>query len=459
MTRFLFCLCILFVWSCGEKDSNTSSVFFAGEIVNPTTNNVVLYKGDTPLDTAFLDMSNRFVMKLDSVSEGLHHFQHHPEEQYVYLEKGDSIQLRLNTINFDESLVFSGTGEAINNFMVEMFLAAEKEEQEIYDLYQLEPETFAAKMDSLREMKLSSLEVINAEADLSKEAFKMANAGIVYGSYIYMEAYPFYHRRKTGEKTMHNLPDNFYLYRNIIDFNDEELTYLRPYYNFMKYHLGNLSYMECKSDCGDRHMIAGKRLHLNRHKLRLIDSLVQQKELRDNLYRNVAMDYLLKRDTEENLRQFMADFKKLSTNNRHMGEINTLYEGIKRMQPNKSLPELVLYSAEEKPVALSELSNGKKTVFYFWSGSEMGHFRNINKRIGKLSVQYPDHNFIGINLRTDMARWQSLLETFGLDKSKQYWADDFDRVTHTLIIADPNKSIVAQDGIILDAFANVYRSF
>ncbi|MBT8221631.1 MAG: transaldolase, partial [Eudoraea sp.] len=408
MTRFLFCLCILFVWSCGEKDSNTSSVFFAGEIVNPTTNKVVLYKGDTPLDTAFLDMSNRFVMKLDSVSEGLHHFQHHPEEQYVYLEKGDSIQLRLNTINFDESLVFSGTGEAINNFMVEMFLAAEKEEQEIYDLYQLEPETFAAKMDSLREMKLSSLEVINAEADLSKEAFKMANAGIVYGSYIYMEAYPFYHRRKTGEKTMHNLPDNFYSYRNIIDFNDEDLTYLRPYYNFMKYHLGNLSYMECKSDCGDRHMSAGRRLHLNRHKLRLIDSLVQQRELRDNLYRNVAMDYLLKRDTEENLSQFMADFKKLSANNRHMAEINRLYEGIKRMQPNMSLPELVLYSAEEKPVALSELSNGKKTVFYFWSGSEMGHFRNINKRIGKLSVQYPDHNFIGINLRTDMARWQSL---------------------------------------------------
>ncbi|MBT8322545.1 MAG: transaldolase, partial [Eudoraea sp.] len=181
MTRFLFCLCILFVWSCGEKDSNTSSVFFAGEIVNPTTNKVVLYKGDTPLDTAFLDMSNRFVMKLDSVSAGLHHFQHHPEEQYVYLEKGDSIQLRLNTINFDESLVFSGTGEAINNFMVEMFLAAEKEEQEIYDLYELEPETFAAKMDSLREMKLSSLEAINAEEDLTEEAFKMANAGIVYG--------------------------------------------------------------------------------------------------------------------------------------------------------------------------------------------------------------------------------------------------------------------------------------
>lgn len=459
MTRFLFCLCIVFVWSCGEKDRNTSSVFFAGEIVNPTSDKVVLFKGDLPLDTAFLDMSNRFVIKLDSISEGLHHFQHHPEEQYVYLEKGDSIQLRLNTINFDESLVFSGIGEEINNFMVEMFLADEKEERQIYSLYQLEPKTFADKIDSLREMKLSSLEALNEEADLSVEAYKMAKAGIVYGTYIYTEAYPFYHRRRTGEKTIHNLPDDFYAYRETIDFDDEELTYLRPYYNFMKYHLGNLSYMECKSDCGGQNMAASKRLHLNRHKLRLIDSLVQQKELRDNLYRNVAMDYLLKHDSEENLTQFITDFHKLSAKNRHMEEINALYKGIIRMQPNKTLPELVLYSAEEKPVVLSELSNGKKTIFYFWSGSEMRHFRNMHNRIGKLSEKYPDYNFIGINLRTDKARWQSLLDSYALDKSKQYWSDDYDRATHTLIIADPNKSIVAQDGIILDAFANVYRSF
>ena len=459
MTRFLFCLSLLLFWSCGEKDKESSSVFFAGEIVNPTSNKVVLFKGDTPLDTAFLDMSNRFAMRLDSISEGLHHFQHHPEEQYVYLEKGDSIQLRLNTINFDESLVFSGTGEEINNFMVEMFLADEKEEMEIYDLYPLEPKIFAAKIDSLREMKLHSLESLAEEAELSEEAFKIAKAGIVYGTYIYTEAYPFYHRRTTREKAIHELPEDFYAYRETIDFDDKDLTYLRPYYNFMKYHLGNLSYMNCKDDCSDMQMVPGKRLHLNRHKLRLIDSLVEQKELRDNLYRNVAMDYLLKHDSEENLRKFIADFHQLSANNRHMAEINTLYEGIMRMQPNKSLPELVLYTTDEQPVALSELSNGKRTVFYFWSGSEMGHFRNISKRIGKLSNKYPNYNFIGINLRTDMARWQALLDSYSLDKTKQFWTDDFDRVTHTLIIADPNKSIVAEDGIILDAFANVYRSF
>ena len=458
MTRFLFFLLVVLVVSCGEKERNSSSVFFAGEIVNPTNDKVVLFRGDEPLDTAYLDQFNRFAIELDSVEEGLHHFQHHPEEQYVYLEQGDSLQLRLNTINFDESLVFSGIGEEINNFMVEMFLADEAEERLVYRLYKLEPDIFSNKIDSLRTSKMQSLENIYSEYSLSEGAYEMAKAGIEYGTYIYMEAYPFYHRKKTGEKIFHKLPEDFYAYRQNINFNHEGLTYLRPYYNFMKYHLGNLAFMSCMEKCIDIELESNQ-LHFNKHKLILIDSLVQEKELRDNLFRNVAMDYLLKHDNEENMGKFIADFHKLSGNNRHIGEINSLYEGIKRMQPTKQLPELVLYSSEENPVSLADLSRGKKTVFYFWSGSEMGHFKNICRRISKLKSKHPQYNFVGINLRTDMNRWKSLVESHNLNPSEQYWADDFDTFTYTLIISESNKSIIAKDGIIVDAFANVYRSF
>ncbi len=458
MIRFLFCLLVVLIWSCGEQGKKNSSVYFAGEIVNPTSDKVVLYRGDQPLDTAYLDQYNRFSLRLDSIVEGLHHFEHHPEEQYVYLESGDSIQLRLNTINFDESLVFSGIGEEINNFMVEMFLANEREEMEVYRLYQLEPGRFAAKIDSLRQAKLGSLEQISSEVGLSQGAYETAKAGIVYSTYIYMEAYPFYHRKNTSEKTIHQLPEDFYAYRETINFNNEGLTYLRPYYNFMKYHLGNLSYMNCKDNCGEMEY-GDKQLHFNRHQLVLIDSLILQPELRDNLFRNIVVDYLLKHNSEENMSRIIADFHKLSANNRHMEEINALYEGIMRMQPKKALPELMLYSAEEEAVSMADLSRDKKTVFYFWSGSEMGHFRNISRRVEKLKQKHPEYHFVGINLRTDMARWKTLLDSHGLDKSEQYWAEDYDQITHTLIISDQNKSIVAENGIILDAFANVYRSF
>ena len=119
MIRILLALVILSFISCvSEKRTDDSRVYFAGEIVNPTTETVILYKGDSLIDSVSLDEQNRFVINLDSVEEGLHHFYHHPELQYVFLEKGDSLQIRLNTVDFDESLVFSGHGEEVNNFLL-----------------------------------------------------------------------------------------------------------------------------------------------------------------------------------------------------------------------------------------------------------------------------------------------------------------------------------------------------
>ncbi|NNE02547.1 MAG: transaldolase, partial [Eudoraea sp.] len=156
MKRFLHFLFIgLLLVSCQNKEDNTIGVYFAGEIVNPTDRQVVLFKGETAIDSIKLDENNRFEFSLDSVQEGLHHFYHHPELQYVYLENGDSLQARLNTVDFDESLVFSGKGEEINNLLLEIFLDTELEEDLVYSFYNLEPAVFSLKIDSLKNDKLN----------------------------------------------------------------------------------------------------------------------------------------------------------------------------------------------------------------------------------------------------------------------------------------------------------------
>ena len=96
MTKTLLPLFVLLICSCGNPEKNSSTVYFAGEIVNPTSEYVILYKGGTALDSVLLDDDNRFAIELDSVDEGLHHFYHAPEHQFVFLEKGDSLQIRLN---------------------------------------------------------------------------------------------------------------------------------------------------------------------------------------------------------------------------------------------------------------------------------------------------------------------------------------------------------------------------
>ena len=204
--------------------------------------------------------------------------------------------------------------------------------------------------------------------------------------------------------------------------------------------------------------MAKNQLHFNQHKLKLIDSLIKQNELRDNLFRNVAMDYLLKYDKEENIEIFIKEFHQLSENNRHIHEINGLYEGIRNLQPKKELPELLVFDSEGNKVSIKDLGKDRKVVFYFWSAPEKRHFTNMIKRINLLKDKYPEYTFIGLNLRTEHARWNNMVEVSQLDKSEQFWTENFEDVAHTLIVYDPNRGIITNDGIIVDAFANVYTS-
>ena len=122
MIRLLLSLSLLSVVACSTKTGECPSITLKGEIVNPTSEYVVLYKDDMVIDSAKLNQDHRFNFNLQGIEEGLYHFDHSPELQYVYLQEGDSTVIRLNTMEFDESLVFSGDGAAINNFLIEMFL-------------------------------------------------------------------------------------------------------------------------------------------------------------------------------------------------------------------------------------------------------------------------------------------------------------------------------------------------
>ncbi|PXX23510.1 transaldolase [Arenibacter sp. ARW7G5Y1] len=447
---------------CSTIEKKSPGAFFAGEIVNPTSEYVVLFKDDIVVDSAKLNDENRFVIQLDTVVEGLYHFDHSPELQYVYLERGDSLMIRLNTEDFDESLIFSGRGEEINNFLVEFFLSTESEPAIVYSFSQLDPVDFSRKLDSIKTIKLNTLNELVTEVNLSTKAEDMAKASIDYNYYIYKEKYPFWNMRRTRKNTLPDLPDNFYDYRNKIDYNNENLSYHRYYYNYMKTHFNNLSYMGCYTKCEDAHYnIIKNKLHFNQHKLKLIDSLVTEKDLRDNLFRNVAIDYLINvHDTDENNRIFISDFHRRSGNNRHSAEIEAIYQGVNNLQPSNKLPNISVFNTDGTLVTLQEIAEKEKnTVFYFWSGTQRSNFENVLRRVAQLSKNRPEFTFIGINCNTDALRWQSLLSTNQLDTEKQFRTDDFENLKNALVIGGLNKGIITKNGLIVDGFADLYSSF
>ena len=461
MIRLLLLLLLLGIWGCQEPLQDDKPVSISGEIVNPTDPYVILYKGEQPIDSARLDAQNRFELRIDTLESGLYNFFHRPEFQYIYLEQGDSMQIRLNTVAFDESLVFSGSGDAVNNFLIDFFLESEGEENLIREtLGPMEPEVFSAKIDSLKVRKVRELEELKNEFPITEGAYHTARSTILYKNYYYREKYPFWHRKMMADSDgVHELPKDFYDYRSDVSYDDLSLTFLKPYHDFMVFHIGNLAYMSCKKACAVNKDEARNQLHFNQHQLKLIDSLVTADELRDNLFRTVAFDYLLKYDSEENLEVFMTDFLNRSENNRHLEEIEALSESIQNLSPNHQLPDLMVESVDGSVQSLKELSGKSPVVFYFWSGPQQHHLVNITKKVRSLNEEYRDYRFVGICLRTEKPRWKSMLATYSLDPENQYWAEDFESFAHTLVVYHPYKSIVAKDGKVIDGFANLNTSF
>ncbi|MEX0275717.1 MAG: TlpA family protein disulfide reductase, partial [Flavobacteriaceae bacterium] len=325
--------------------------------------------------------------------------------------------------------------------------------------YKMKPADFSQKIGELRTEKINALARLAQESVLSDQALKIANATIDYTYYGLKEQYPFRHKKALRSHSMPQLPPSFYEYRNHLGYNDKDLAYLRPYYDFMRYHIGNLSYAGCVHKCPGAQTAATKdHLHFNRHKLRLIDSLVKEKELKDNLFRNVAFDYLLKaRDKEENNKAFIEEFHRVSGNNKHIGEINELYQGISNLQPQKQLPDVTVTRMDGTSVSIRDIAQDGKTVFYFWSGTNRNHLDHIAKQVKKLQAKKPKHTFVGINIQTEEATWRKLVNAHGLDTTLQYRAQDFHKLTKSLIVYPMNKCIITEDAQIVDAFSDIYK--
>ena len=93
------------VTSCSHKvDSNR--IFFGGQIVNPSSTYVTLYKDNKTIDSLPLNLNYRFFKYYDSLESGIYKIEHIPEYKSVFLEKGDSIWARINASSLMNPLFF-----------------------------------------------------------------------------------------------------------------------------------------------------------------------------------------------------------------------------------------------------------------------------------------------------------------------------------------------------------------
>ena len=128
--------------------NNQNVTFLNGKIIKPTNNQIQLLKDEKVIKNIKINSDGIFSSSLDNLSNGLYNFVHLPEFQYLIIEKGDSLVLRLNSLDFDESLVFSGKGSSKNNYLIDVFLEHEEEEDYVKSNYKSSKRVFKQIIDS-----------------------------------------------------------------------------------------------------------------------------------------------------------------------------------------------------------------------------------------------------------------------------------------------------------------------
>ena len=450
--KLVFILACSFFLSCSNKDKNEITTYIGGQIINPKMDYVLLSHHDKKIDTITLNNSGAFDFQCENLQTNLYIIKH-GELQYIFIEPGDSIMFRLNTVGFDESLAFSGRGAEKNNFLMNLFLQNEEEDKRLPELYKLNPKPFEKEIFHVKKALLRELDEFIISEKPSESFIHIALANINYNYYSRKELYLSSKKTASDHKDT-QYQENFFTYRDSIELNDNTLKNYYTYYQFINRYLDNLAY----------HGHTKKEPTFNKisywhqtQKLKLIDSLITNKQLHDNLLQNTVKRYLVHADDPKKEHDLVALYKKLDHNKAHQNEVEKYAHNTAKINAGKLIPNLALISTNSEVTSIQKI-NTSKTVFFFCNSESVKHYKEIHVRVADLKNKYPEYTFIGINTGSDLEAWKKTVISSGYNPSQEYLLKNSSTAKNALFINSANKAmIVDKGGIILEGNSNLFK--
>ncbi|UAB80289.1 hypothetical protein INR76_09185 [Marixanthomonas sp. SCSIO 43207] len=446
--KLLLLLLLITVLACNDtNDTSSKATWLSGEIVNPKSDFVYITQNNKILDTVKLNSNNYFSYQIKDAKKGIYFFNHN-EYQAVYVEPGDSILLRVNTMEFDESLSFSGRGGNQNNLLMKFFLLNEDEAPLLAKYNQLPPKEYETKIDSLKkgwEAIYKNYLDRNNPSDTFK---KVAQANIEYIYNMRKELYTSAHLSIYEEN---EYPKGFFDYRKSLNYGSELLRTFYPYYRFLNYYTDNLAHNKIE---GSKRFNRTSFSH-NLEKIKILDSIITNDSLKNDLLKYNVRRYLLNAKNAEEEKQIVEVFNSLNTNPNHKAKINKLASATIKLTPNHTIPDLILVTTDNTLKNLQGIIT-KPSVIYFWSMKSNKHYKNVHQKVAELKSKYPEYNYIGINTDTHFKKWRNIVNQLGYNPANEYQFEDIDEAEKKLVLNSVHKTlIVDKNGKILEGNTNL----
>ena len=443
-----------------NTDSNSEFAYIGGEIINPKNKKVVLYntKGKI-VDSLTLDANNRFIHKITNLQPGLYTLTHGGEYQKILLEPNDSIMFRLNTYDFDESLVFTGNGAKKNNYLIRTFLSNEKEEKKLVKYSKMEPEAFN---DFIEKRRLSQLKEFNEFLKHSEESdfFKsIIKANINYNSYADKEIYPFAYFGNNKLIHIKDLPEDFFAHRKNIDYNAKHLSRIYAYNRFLSSHIENLAAHQYYKHNAYHSKFDRHAMDYNTSKLDLIDSIISDETIKNNLLKYKTIDYISHNHTEAEANELLDYYLVKSSNEEDKAYLKDLVSSLELLRQGNPIPNIAIVNYDNTEHYLNSIIH-KPTIIYFWSSNSKMQYRNSHYKVKELKSKFKNVEFISINLNdNDDKTWKKIINNYDFPTTNEYRFKNSKKARKILAVNYLNKSIIVnKNGIILHPNANIFSS-
>ena len=437
-----FCLLLIFF---GCNNNEISKTYFGGQIINPKTNHVILFERETAIDTFYLSDNNRFFAEFDSKKEGLYYFKHDNEFQYIYLEPKDSLQIRLNTLNFDESLVFSGKGAERNNFLIDCFIDSEKENKNFYDYYSLKPTQFLKIIDSLETVKIKKYNDFSSRNDNeTEECMTFLNIALTYPLYSKIENYPLNHARILRNDSFPKTNENFYKHREKVNLNKESLIYFGVYSNFITNLLYNKTYAS-----GFEPSVRDYSPEFTKTLLEITNTNIEA-ETTKNILLKQEVKYHFFKNSESTIDQEVFDtYFSLNTNKDFETQIKNLVSDTKYNNINSLITDFTVFDYTNIAHNIKDIIDKKNTVIYFWNPKHISE-DFISSKVNYLSSKNENVQFIGVKIDGNN---ESHIEK--LDIKNQYFINSTSDANVFLSSKLPRVILLDKTGRITNGYASI----
>lgn len=414
-------LAVLLNTGCRPDARETvTGAFIGGRILNPNSNQVIILKDNIVLDTIDLNQQNKFSYRLEHAEPGLYLFKHSPETHVFHLEPGDSLLLRANTLDFDESLHFSGTGGEKNNFLSDLTLLDSKNTELLFSYHKINPAEFARKSDSIKDHRLDLLFRRNERYDFSDDFLEIAKKTINYGNYDLRERYT-YMVNKYFKEHARQIPEDFHNYRKHLNFNETRLQTSPTYIRFLENYLIN----DAMKDCAEANIDKNNCYDLYDHKnittrIHTINTLTSLPLVKNHFFAKYSVLGIIMARERDEITDILEIMKEKGYSEEKMEKLTDVGRIQLSYLPGRNIGNVQLINTAGERLEYEDISN-KPAVIFLWSVYSPANHQQNHRTIKGLRKKYPEVDFIGINVDPgEIDPWIKVINNFGYDPDYEF---------------------------------------